>query len=164
MKDSISIPRVQLLHPKIKDEVFTLLNQAETIIDANLAIRVVQGLRTIEEQNDLYAQGRTKPGSIVTNAKGGSSLHNYGLAIDICWLYKQPDGSYKYDDVKSWKTGPNFLKVIKVFKEAGFTWGGDFQKLNDTPHFEHNFGLSWKQLYAKYQNKEFIPNTQYVNI
>jgi peptidoglycan L-alanyl-D-glutamate endopeptidase CwlK len=125
---------------------------------------VVQGLRTIEEQNDLYAQGRTKPGSIVTNAKGGSSLHNYGLAIDICWLYKQPDGSYKYDDVKSWKTGPNFLKVIKVFKEAGFTWGGDFQKLNDTPHFEHNFGLSWKQLYAKYQNKEFIPNTQYVNI
>ena len=164
MKDKISEERISHLHPKLGEELKQLIEKAESIVDDNLAIRVVQGLRTIEEQNDLYAQGRTKPGSIVTNAKGGSSLHNYGLAIDICWLYKQPDGSYKYDDKKSWKTGPNFFKVIKIFKEAGFTWGGDFKSIVDEPHFEKTFGLSWKQLYAKYDKKDFIPNTQYVNI
>lgn len=164
MKDKISEERISHLHPKIKEEVKQLIEKAESIVDDNLAIRVVQGLRTIDEQNDLYAQGRTKPGSIVTNAKGGSSLHNYGLAIDICWLFKQPDGSYKYDESKSWKTGPNFFKVIKIFKEAGYIWGGDWKTITDTPHFEKNTGLSWRQLYTKYQNKEFIPNTQYVNI
>ena len=44
---------------------------------------VVQGRRTIAEQNSLYAQGRTAPGNIVTNAQGGSSAHNFGLAVDM---------------------------------------------------------------------------------
>ncbi len=175
MKDKISEKRVALLHPKIKDEVKQLIEKAESIVDDNLAIRVVQGLRTIDEQNKIFNQphdGIDNDGDgkiderdeFVSKAKGGASYHNYGLAIDICWLFKQPDGTYKYDESKSWKTGPNFFKVIKIFKEAGYTWGGDWKTIIDTPHFEKTFGLSWKQLYAKYQNKDFITNTQYVNI
>ncbi|SVE43245.1 uncharacterized protein METZ01_LOCUS496099, partial [marine metagenome] len=44
---------------------------------------VVHTLRTYAEQDDLYEQGRTEPGKIVTNARGGKSWHNFGLAIDF---------------------------------------------------------------------------------
>ena len=165
MKDeSISQPRIDLLHPAIREEVKNLIEQAEGVVDETLAIRVVQGLRTIEEQDALYAQGRTIPGSIVTKAKGGSSYHNYGLAIDICWLYKDDNGDYKYDDVKSWKQGGNFRKVIEIFKAAGYTWGGDFKSIPDGPHFEKTFGHNWRDLLDKYNNNDFITGTKYVNL
>jgi peptidoglycan L-alanyl-D-glutamate endopeptidase CwlK len=38
---------------------------------------------------------------------------------------------------------------VEVFKEAGYTWGGDFKELNDAAHFEKTFGHSWKELYSK---------------
>ena len=165
MKDEkISLPRVWQLHPKIKDEVLALIDAAEKVVDPNLAIRIVQGLRTIEEQNALYAQGRTTPGSIVTNAKGGSSYHNYGLAIDICWLFADANGEYQYNDKKSWAQGGNFRKVINIFKEAGYTWGGDFKSIPDAPHFEKTFGHNWRDLLQMVEDKKFITGTNYVNI
>jgi peptidoglycan L-alanyl-D-glutamate endopeptidase CwlK len=164
MKDKISEERISHLHPKLREEVKQLIEKAESIVDDNLAIRVVQGLRTIEEQNDLYAQGRTKPGSIVTNAKGGSSYHNFGLAFDFAFLFKQPDGTYKYDDAKSWLVGPNHKKVTDLFKSHNYQWGGDWKSSKDFPHLEKNFGISWRDLKSKYDKKDFIPNTQYVNI
>lgn len=48
-----------------------------------ITIKVIGGLRTYEEQNELFAQGRTKPGRIVTNARGGFSNHNFGIAFDV---------------------------------------------------------------------------------
>lgn len=45
--------------------------------------KVYSGLRTFKEQDALYAKGRTKPGGVVTKAKGGQSMHNYGLAVDL---------------------------------------------------------------------------------
>src|SRR5690606_22511724 len=51
----------------------------------------ISGHRTWAEQDALYAQGRTKPGSIVTNAKGGQSNHNFGIAMDF-GVFK--DGKY----------------------------------------------------------------------
>lgn len=177
MYDKISEDRIKRLHPKIREEVLALLNQAETLIDKSLRIRVVQGLRTIEEQNALFNQpkdGKDNDGDgkvdekdeRVTNAKGGSSYHNYGLAIDICWLVEQPDDSYKYDSTKSWNFGPNYRKIIKLFKDAGYVWGGDWVSIKDTPHFEKRFGLTWKQLYKKYQNKDTFKEGEinYVNL
>ncbi|WP_412177972.1 M15 family metallopeptidase [Paenibacillus terrae] len=67
---------------------------AELLIDfayaCGVPIVITQGLRTIDEQNGLYAQGRAKPGQIVTNARGGYSYHNFGVAIDFALLL--PDG------------------------------------------------------------------------
>lgn len=154
MYDKISEDKIKLLHPQIREEVLALLNKAETVIDPSLKIRVVQGLRTIEEQNALYAQGRTKPGPIVTKAKGGSSFHNYGLAIDICWLVEAPGGKWVYDATKSWNFGPNYKKVVQIFKDAGYVWGGDWKSIKDTPHFEKGFGLSWRQLFKRYSEKK----------
>src|SRR6478736_3448878 len=81
MRDKISISRVQALHPTIRQDVKSFITEAEEAL--NITLRIVQGLRTIEEQDALYAQGRTIPGKVVTKAKGGSSYHNYGLAIDL---------------------------------------------------------------------------------
>lgn len=92
-------------------------------------ICVAQGFRSFAEQDALYAQGRTKPGSIVTNARGGQSNHNYGVAVDLC-LYTQ-DGS----DV-IWTVEGNFRKVIAAMKAQGFKWGGDWVSFKDYPHFE----------------------------
>jgi peptidoglycan L-alanyl-D-glutamate endopeptidase CwlK len=104
---------------------------------------ITQGYRSIAEQNALYAQGRTKPGKVVTWAKGGTSYHNYGLAIDFA-LYT-PDGrqvvwdekvDYDGDKVADW------MEVIQEAKKLGFTCGIDWiGKKNDPPHLQMTFGL-----------------------
>jgi peptidoglycan L-alanyl-D-glutamate endopeptidase CwlK len=170
MRDKISITRAQLLHPKVREEVIQLIAKAECDLPASLAIRIVQGLRTIEEQNALYAQGRTKPGNIVTNAKGGSSYHNYGLAIDFAILVDK-DGNGTYDEV-SWdikkdndKDGTaDWLEVVKVFEAAGWEWGGRWSSIKDYPHVQKTFGHKWQELIEKYNKKDFIPGTKYVRI
>lgn len=170
MRDKISIARAKLLHPKVRDEVITLIEKAECQLAGNLAIRIVQGLRTIEEQNALYAQGRSKPGNIVTNARGGSSYHNYGLAIDFAILVDK-DGNGTYDDV-SWDIRKDndrdgtadWLEVVKVFEAAGWEWGGRWSSIKDYPHVQKTFGYKWQQLIEKYNKKDLIPGTKYVNI
>jgi peptidoglycan L-alanyl-D-glutamate endopeptidase CwlK len=147
--------KISLLHPLIKEEVNKLINEAQLLLPPNVIIRIVQGLRTIDEQNALYAQGRTTPGSIVTKAKGGSSFHNYGLAIDFCLLV---------DGKVSWNVDSNWMKVVKVFKDNGYTWGGDWKSITDKPHFEKTFGLTWQALFTKYTVGDFIPGTKYVKI
>jgi peptidoglycan L-alanyl-D-glutamate endopeptidase CwlK len=158
MRDKISEQRAKLLHPKVRDEVKQLIENAEAGLPANMAVRIVQGLRTIDEQNALYAQGRTKPGNIVTNAKGGSSFHNYGLAIDFAILTDK-DGNGSFEDL-SWdikrdndKDGTaDWLEVVKVFEAAGWSWGGKWSSIKDYPHLEKTFGYTWRQLLEKYNS------------
>lgn len=161
--DSVSQQRIQLLHPKVKNEVETLINQANSQLTSHSQIRVVQGLRTIAEQDALYAQGRTTPGSKVTNAKGGSSFHNYGLAIDFALLIDGKEISW--DLKKDWDGDKiaDWMEVVGVFRKAGWEWGGTW-KFTDNPHFQKAFGYTVKQLLVKYNTKDFIPGTTYVNI
>lgn len=170
MRDKASEPRVKLLHPKVRDEARNIIEQAELGLPPEIAIRIVQGLRTIEEQNELYAQGRTKPGNKVTNAKGGSSYHNYGLALDFAILIDK-DGSGTYDEL-SWdirkdndKDGiADWLEVVRSFEDHGWNWGGRWHSLKDYPHVQKNFGINWRELFYRYNKKDFIEGTQYVNI
>jgi peptidoglycan L-alanyl-D-glutamate endopeptidase CwlK len=170
MRDKISLQRARQLHPAVRDEVIALITKVETGFPPNVAVRIVQGLRTIEEQNALYAQGRTKPGNIVTNAKGGSSNHNYGLAIDFAILIDK-DGNGTYDEL-SWnikkdndKDGiADWLEVVKVFEAAGWEWGGRWSSIKDHPHVQKTFGHKWQDLLAKYNNKEFITGTNYIKV
>lgn len=165
MKDKISEDRVLLLHPKVRDEVKKLIEQAEAAIDQNLCIRIVMGLRTIDEQNSLYAQGRTAAGAIVTNAKGGQSTHNYGTAIDICFLFKDANGTYQYDDKKSWLVGPNHKILQGIMKANGWTWGGDWKTIIDTPHYEKTM-YSWKTMKQQYDAGDVFEynKIKYVNL
>lgn len=162
--DSVTSKRIDSLHPKVREEVRALVEQANKVIASNITVRVVQGLRTIEEQNALYAQGRTAPGKIVTKAKGGSSYHNYGLAIDFAFLVNGNEISW--DERKDWDGDKvaDWLEVVQIFLKAGWTWGGNFKSIKDNPHFEKTFGYNWRDLLAKYNKKDFIPGTNYVNI
>jgi peptidoglycan L-alanyl-D-glutamate endopeptidase CwlK len=79
--DKVTDNRILKLHPAIRELATNFINTVQYGLDIKL--RVTQSLRTYAEQDDLYAQGRTKPGRIVTNAKGGYSWHNFGLALDV---------------------------------------------------------------------------------
>lgn len=168
MRDYISINRVANLHPKVREDVKKCIEEAEANLASNMAIRVVQGLRTIDEQNALYAQGRTKPGPIVTKAVGGKSYHNYGLAIDFAIL-KDTDNNGNFETL-SWNTKEDFdkdgkkdwMEVVAVFKKYGWVWGGDFQSIPDAPHFEKSFGHKVSDLLALYKAGKRIAGTPYV--
>ncbi len=97
--------------------------------EAGISILITQGLRTSQEQDALYAQGRTAPGRIVTNARGGQSWHNFGLAFDIVVL----DSIGKAD----WDSShPNWARAAAIGKSLGLEWGGDWKSFKDTPHFQ----------------------------
>lgn len=130
--------QIEKLHPDIRDDVTQFINKVED--ELKIQLRVTQGFRSIKEQNDLYAKGRTiagkkVEGKIVTNAKGGHSNHNYGLAIDIVEIK---------DKKANWKG--DWGSIAKVGKELGFEWGGDWTSFVDKPHFQKVHGKSIKQL------------------
>ena len=141
MIDKSTQERIKLLHPALRDEVTKLVEEANKRLTSHSHVRIIQGLRTIEEQNGLYAQGRTKPGPIVTNAKGGSSYHNYGLAIDFCLIIDNKEVSWSVSKDYDGDGMADWMEVVKVFKDAGWTWGGDFKSIKDMPHFEKTFSF-----------------------
>lgn len=157
---------INKVHPKLRDELTTIINEVDEALTGNAKIRLTQGLRTIDYQNSLYAQGRTTKGSIVTNAKGGQSNHNYGLAVDFCLIIDGKTASWNEakdfdaDKVADW------AEVVKIFKSYGWNWGGDFRSIKDSPHFEKTFGYNWKTLLANYNaGKVFTDNGEaYVTI
>ena len=170
MRDRISISRVKLLHPAIASEAETIIDEIEAGFPANIAVRIVQGLRTFEEQDALYQQGRTIPGNKVTNAHAGSSYHNYGLALDFAVLYdKDKNGTFEELSWNRVKDGdvdgvPDWTEIAGAFIKHGYNWGGNFRSFPDFPHVEKNFGHTWRQLFIKYNNKDFIPGSKYVRL
>ncbi len=125
--------KLELLKPKIKELAEKLIAECKKL---GHQIAIAQTLRTIEEQDALYAQGRTKPGNIVTWAKGGESFHNFGVAFDFCPLVNG-----KLD----WNNLELFKKIGTVGKSLGLEWGGDWPKpKTDLPHFEYKCGFTLK--------------------
>lgn len=135
--EQITQDRIAKLHPKIRFKVTQAVLNAEK---RGITIRIVQGLRTFAEQDALYAK-RPK----VTNAKGGQSYHNYGLAIDFALVHK--DGKVSWDmkeDLDADKKA-DWLEVVEEFEKLGFSWGGHW-KTADNPHFEMTFGFNFRTL------------------
>ena len=165
--DKITLERIDLMHPKLRDELREQYLEINTKLPKGIRLRFSQTLRTIEEQDALYAQGRTTKGKIVTNAKGGSSFHNWGLAFDIVILYDlDGNGTFEtasWDEKKDFdKNGKaDWFEVVNYFKSKGWSWGGDFRSIYDSPHFEKTFGYgTWKPLLEKYNKKEFITDNK----
>jgi LysM repeat protein len=123
---SLNSERLARVHPTLAQ---LGLRMVDLCAQAGLAILITQGLRTWQEQDALFAQGRTTPGKIVTNARGGESWHNFGLAFDVVVL----DSVGKAD----WDTAhPGWMRAAAIGKSLGLEWGGDWTKFKDLPHFQ----------------------------
>lgn len=97
--------------------------------DFNKEVRIISGTRTYEEQDELYAHGRTKPGPKVTNAKGGQSNHNFGIAWDV-GLFND-DGGYNENDDDYISLAQNILPTL-----TNVEWGGNWHSFKDFPHYQ----------------------------
>ena len=162
--DKITLDRTELLHPALREEAKKIYAEICQALTGKAICRFSHTLRTFAEQDALFAK-RPK----VTNARGGQSYHNYGLAIDIV-LLKDTDGNGTFDTA-SWETNVDFDKdgkadwqeVVAIFKRYGWEWGGDW-KFHDAPHFQKTMGLSINELLTRYNAKRLISGTNYVTL
>jgi peptidoglycan L-alanyl-D-glutamate endopeptidase CwlK len=150
--DIVSENRLRQLHPAIRDKAIAAYREAVRTTPVGVHPYITEGMRSFRRSDELWAQGRTTPGNIVTNAPGGQSYHNYGLAIDFV---NQVNGLPK------WVIDDNWMKVVNAFKKYGFVWGGDFKSIKDNPHFEMTFGLNWREL-MKRRNEGKVDKNGYV--
>jgi len=120
-------------------------------------VQITSGLRTYAEQTKLYNQGRTTAGNIVTNAKAGQSIHNFGLAID--YVLVSEDGNKAFWDINRNMNGNqvrDWFEVATIGKSLGFSWGGDWKSFKDYPHLDMQRGYSLASLRAG--KRPAIPN------
>jgi peptidoglycan L-alanyl-D-glutamate endopeptidase CwlK len=131
--DKHSNNRIGKLHPAIRRDAIDFVNSVEQ--ETGIRLRVTQAFRSFEEQDALFEQGRSKPGKIVTNARGGESYHNYGLAIDVCEIR---DGKAIFEC--------DWGRIAPIGKAQGWEWGGDWTSFADRPHFQKAFGRKTGEL------------------
>lgn len=115
----------------------------EAIKESPVDFTIVQGVRTTQYQQSLYAQGRTAKGKIVTNADGVKKKSNhqaksdgYGHAVDLFPFY---NGKVQLDDkevIPKLKLISVHIKAVAKCLGIEITWGGDFKSLFDPAHFE----------------------------
>lgn len=123
---SLILGKSQGLKPLVQRKADAVIKEMELL---GHPVRITEGFRSMERQAQLYAQGRTAPGNIVTNAKPGESFHNYGVAVDFVFRKEGYNASEAL-----WQT------LGTIGKKHGFEWGGDWQGFTDRPHFELTLG------------------------
>jgi peptidoglycan L-alanyl-D-glutamate endopeptidase CwlK len=127
------------LNRKARAKLEPFLLAAEELLAAEgVTVEVISGLRSWAQQSALYAQGRTKPGRIVTNAPAGSSWHNYGLAIDL-GLFK---GGRYLDEASPATAAKLYAKLGSLAAALGIEWAGTWKSFPEGPHFQWTAGLS----------------------
>lgn len=171
--DKPTIEKIKLAHPKIRESLLKDYKDANNKLGKGCRLRFVYVVRTDAEQDALYSLGRTKVnpdgkssrkpmGNIVTNAKGGQSIHNYALAFDIVLMYdNNNDGVFEEVSWNMLKDGDHdgiadWQEMITFFKSRGYEWGGDWRSFKDNPHFQRSFGHTWRTLQIKKKNVETI--------
>ncbi len=139
---------ITLCHPRLQKLADELIQKCA---DQGLKIKIGETFRTVAEQDALYAQGRTKPGNKVTNARGASysSFHQWGTAFDIY----RADGKGAYYDADGF-----FSHVGAIGVSLGLEWGGSWTSIKDKPHFQlPDWGSSTKKIKALYATpQDFI--------
>jgi hypothetical protein len=114
---------ISLLKPRVR----TLAEQlTRACKKEGIAIKIVRGFRSKEEQDHLYEQGRTRPGDIITMVKGGNSFHNYGVAFDFRTVAETKEEKERLCKI----VGP-------IGEQLGLEWGGRWEELIDLPHFQY---------------------------
>jgi hypothetical protein len=126
--------------------------EASGLVPARHSVRIVSAFRSWEEQDRLYAQGRTAPGRIVTSARGGQSTHNFGIAWDVGVF----DGAGRY-----LQESEVYRAIGPVGEEIGLEWGGRWRSFPDYPHYNVRTGLTVAQMRALVRAGKTVPVPPY---
>lgn len=101
---------------------------------------IVEGLRSLARQQEIYAQGRARPGIIVTMKDGIRKKSNhqaktdgFGYAVD---LYPFENGKVQLNNNASLSSIARHIKKTAAIMGIAIRWGGDWKKPYDPPHFE----------------------------
>ena len=123
--DERSEKTIATLHPQVAPYARMLVERAAA---ANIEIKILSGTRTYAEQDALFAIGRTKEMNRrpVTNAKGGESNHNFGIAFDV--------GVFRGKDYLG--DSPLYATVGAIGMDIGLEWGGQWESFVDMPHYQ----------------------------
>ena len=141
---------ITLCHPRLQAIASEWVKACES---AGLKVAIGETYRTVAEQDALYAQGRTKPGNKVTNARGSSysSQHQWGIAFD----FYRADGKGAYNE-----DGDFFGRAATIAKNLGLAWGGDWKSIVDKPHvYLPDWGSGTGILKQKYGTFEAFKKT-----
>ncbi|MEI6847101.1 MAG: M15 family metallopeptidase [Chlorobiaceae bacterium] len=134
----ISSRKVDDLNPIVQEKCRKFVDECEK---ADIDLLITSTYRDIESQNALYAQGRTTPGKIVTNAKGGQSWHNWRVAFDVVPLRNgKPVWNSTGNDLVLWQT------LGQLGKSCGLEWAGDWKTFKEMAHFQYTGGLTLADL------------------
>lgn len=137
--------KLKTLDPDFEDLIIRLINHCH---ERGINVQVAQALRTNAEQQALYDVGRTKPGKIVTNAKPGTSFHNFAAAADLFFLNDKGEPHWNVNGFKKvWAVAVE----IGLDKE-GLVWGGNFTSFKDYPHFQ--MGNSLQEAKKKFEKTQ----------
>ena len=134
--DMINSKSLDDLHPRVK-----ALAERFIVACAEQGIKVIitSTYRDRESQDALYAQGRTKPGPVVTNAKAGQSFHNYKLAFDFAPIV---------NDAVPWNDVKLFTRCGEIAESVGLDWAGRWKSFKELAHCQYTGGLSLAELQA----------------
>jgi len=138
---------IATLVPKAQEKARQFMTAILPILEEKgCTAKIISGTRSYDEQDDLYAKGRTVAGAKVTNARGGYSNHNFGIAWDI--------GIFK---------GEKYLPETYLYgtcgevgKSLGLEWGGDWKSIQDEPHFQLKTGLTLAEMRERVAKGESI--------
>ena len=171
MRDEKTIERIATAHPAVRNELYLIYDEIREALNGKAIFRVTRVWSSFAEQDVIYQQGRSKPGKIVSWAKAGFSYHNYALAVNFVLLVDR-DNNGTFEEA-SWETNVDFdgdgqadwMEVVNIFIKYGWEWGGNWNKpKTDKPHMQKTFGYSVVQLKEKWDKKEFIPETNYIQL
>ena len=128
--DAVSTARLTEVMPALAAKIKAM---ADILESEGTEIRVVQGLRSWQQQDALYQQGRSAPGEIVTNCRGGYSYHNFGMAVDCVPSVNGVDQAYAPD----WNAQhPAWKRMEAVGQSLGMDSGATWRSFPDAPHFQ----------------------------
>lgn len=132
--------RIDTLEPGFKEKIVALQNQLQTV--TGLKWVITSARRTMAEQQHLFEQGRTAPGKVVTNARPGSSPHNFGLAVDLAPI------NPKTGDVWWDAPRPKWKAMADTALSMGLVAGYYFKSIFDGPHIEDP---NWREVRTAWQ-------------
>ncbi|MGR8980974.1 MAG: M15 family metallopeptidase [Gammaproteobacteria bacterium] len=132
----INSRKIEDLHPKVAAMCRQFVTECHA---AGIDVIITSTYRDHASQAKLYAQGRTEPGRIVTNAKPGQSWHNHRCAFDFVPII---------NGKPQWADGSLFTRCGRIAESVGLEWAGRWQRFKELAHCQYTGGYKLHQFIA----------------